>query len=163
MRLSIALALVLSLALTWVLRSRATEPPAGGATEGAPRASAPSTPSPVRIPVWSKDFPTLLEKHPDDAALWLAYGKAIHREARDPRDALEAFRRATELDPQMGEAHFQMGAALMDLGEFDDAAAAIEGALGLATEDAPWRAPAERTLALVYSLARRQQKPERPR
>jgi tetratricopeptide (TPR) repeat protein len=88
-----------------------------------------------------------LDQH--DATAWYDLGNLMRDQRHDLRGAIEAFRNAIEFAPQMSEAHFSLGAALMHLNDFEAAVAEIQAALDLAPEDAPWKSEAGRALALA--------------
>ncbi len=71
---------------------------------------------------------TLLARHPDAGMLWKILGVALMRRGKD---ALQALRRTTELMPQDGETHGNLGAALHDLGRWDEALASLRRALAI--------------------------------
>ena len=80
---------------------------------------------------------------PRTAPEWYARGSDLLANARDYRGAAEAYRRAAELAPQMGEAHYGRGCALLELGDVDGALPELESALSLAPEGARWKEDAQ--------------------
>ena len=56
----------------------------------------------------------------------------LYRELRRPTEAIAAYRRALELDPQHARAHANLGNMLKDLGDTDGALAAFRRSLALA-------------------------------
>jgi tetratricopeptide (TPR) repeat protein len=67
---------------------------------------------------------------PDDASVWTALAEARAR-AGDDRAAVDAYERATALDPAFAPAHFGHGTALARLGRGDEAVVAWKRALAL--------------------------------
>lgn len=63
-----------------------------------------------------------------DAALWLQRGDRAMLENR-PREAAQAYRRLTQIAPDLPLGFFGLGIALAELGEDDDAAAALRQAV----------------------------------
>ena len=63
-----------------------------------------------------------------DAALWLQRGDRAMLENR-PREAAQAYRRLTQIAPDLPLGYFGLGIALAELGEDDDAAAALRQAI----------------------------------
>jgi tetratricopeptide (TPR) repeat protein len=70
----------------------------------------------------------LLMRFPDAGILWKILGVALMRQGKD---ALHALRQATELLPNDGEAHANLGAALHDRGQWLQALASLRRALEL--------------------------------
>ncbi len=70
----------------------------------------------------------LLAMHPDAGMLWKILGVALMRQGKD---ALHPLRRTAELMPHDGEAHGNLGAALHDLGRWDEALASLRRALAI--------------------------------
>ncbi len=70
----------------------------------------------------------LLTMHPDAGMLWKILGVALMRQGKD---ALQALKRTTELMPNDGEAHGNLGAALHDQGQWADALVSLRRALEL--------------------------------
>jgi tetratricopeptide (TPR) repeat protein len=89
-------------------------------------------------------------REPSDAAGWYARGDDLLRRRTDPRGAAAAFKKAVELAPEMGEAHFGLGYTLLDLGDVDGAIAELESALSLAHEGAGWKKNAEDALVAAH-------------
>jgi Flp pilus assembly protein TadD len=92
----------------------------------------------------------VLALDPRNATTWFNLGNSLRDVRHDRRGAVEAFRHATESDPNMAEAHFSLGAALIDLGDFEGAIASIQAALQLAPENVSWRKDAENALTLAH-------------
>ena len=63
-----------------------------------------------------------------DAALWLQRGDRAMLENR-PREAAQAYRRLTQLAPDLPLGYFGLGIALAELGEDEDAAASLRQAI----------------------------------
>ena len=63
-----------------------------------------------------------------DAALWLQRGDRAMLESR-PREAAQAYRRVTQIAPDLPLGYFGLGIALAELGEDDDAASALRQAI----------------------------------
>jgi tetratricopeptide (TPR) repeat protein len=68
----------------------------------------------------------LLTMHPSAGMLWKILGVALMRQGKD---ALQALKRTTELMPQDGEAHGNLGAALHDRGQWAEALVSLRRAL----------------------------------
>ncbi len=92
----------------------------------------------------------VLARDPRNATAWFNLGNLMRDARHDARGAVEAFRHATESDPQMAVAHFSLGAALIDLGDYEAAIASIQAALQLAPENVTWRKDAENALTLAH-------------
>jgi tetratricopeptide (TPR) repeat protein len=91
-----------------------------------------------------------LAKDPRNATGWFDLGNLLRDQRHDVRGAVEAFRHATELDPQMAVASFSLGAALIDLRDYEAAIAALETALQTAPENVSWRTDAQNALSLAH-------------
>lgn len=87
---------------------------------------------------------------PRTAPEWYARGNYLLTQAKDYRGAAEAYRHAVELAPQMGEAHYGRGSALLELGDVDGAIPELESAFSLAPEGAPWKLDAQRALERAH-------------
>jgi tetratricopeptide (TPR) repeat protein len=109
----------------------------------------------------AEQYRSVLSRSPHDGVTWYDYGNLLRTHAKNYRAAEEAYRRAIDERPLMPEAHFNLGAVLLDLGEPEEAAAAIESSLSLAPPDASWRPQAEE--ALLVARTRAAQKNVQPR
>ena len=89
-------------------------------------------------------------REPATAAEWYARGDDLLKRARDVRGASEAYRRATELAPDLGVAHFGLGYALLELGDLEGAIAELGSALSLARANEAWKQDAENALVLAH-------------
>jgi tetratricopeptide (TPR) repeat protein len=94
-----------------------------------------------------------LSLDPHAGSIWYDYGNLLRSRMHDYRGAIEAYRRAIDERPTLAEAHFALGAVLLDVGEPEDAAAAIESSLSLTASDASWRADAEQALLVARTRA----------
>lgn len=104
-----------------------------------------------------------LGRDPRNGLTWYSYGELLRTQLRDFRGAQDALRRATDLRPDMPEAHLGLGLVLLELDEPEDAAAAIESSLSLAPPNATWRADAENALLVARTrLAARQSGAPKP-
>ena len=74
----------------------------------------------------------LLDAHPNAGMLWKILGVALMRQGKD---AIQALRRTTELMPNDGEAHGNLGAALHDQGQWAEALASLRRALQFRPDD----------------------------
>ena len=70
----------------------------------------------------------LLQRHPHTGMLWKILSVALVRQGKD---ALQALQRTTELMPEDGEAHRNLGAAFYDRGQWAEALASLQQALAL--------------------------------
>ena len=73
----------------------------------------------------------LLEQDPDDGGSWFGLGSALidlHR----PGEAIDALRRAVELEPEHTAAHRDLGRSLLECGDPIEAAKMFARAIGLA-------------------------------
>lgn len=85
-----------------------------------------------------------------DAALWLQRGDRAMLESR-PREAAQAYRRVTQIAPDLPLGYFGLGIALAELGEDEDAAAALRQAID---RYPGWLPPSVDWIALVGDGAR---------
>src|SRR5260221_9975561 len=74
----------------------------------------------------------LLKSYPDGGILWKILGVALVRQGKD---ALHALRRTTELVPHDAEAHRNLGAALHDRSQWDEALLSLRRALDIQPDD----------------------------
>jgi tetratricopeptide (TPR) repeat protein len=93
------------------------------------------------------------------AADWYARGNELLKSSKDLRAAAEAYRKAVELAPSMGEAHYGLGYVLLQMNDVDGSLAEIESALSLAPEGASWREDADNALILANLRKGEQEKP----
>jgi tetratricopeptide (TPR) repeat protein len=96
-----------------------------------------------------QEYHYVLARNPRDGITWYDLGNLMREQLHDVRGAIECYRNATEFAPQMPEAHFSLGAALLDLNDFEAAIAEIQTSLSLAPANASWRPDAERALGLA--------------
>ncbi len=75
----------------------------------------------------------LLERHPTTGILWKILSVALVRQGKD---ALQALRNTTELMPEDGEAHRNLGAALYDRGHWAEALLSLQRAMALQPAEA---------------------------
>jgi tetratricopeptide (TPR) repeat protein len=75
---------------------------------------------------------TLLTSHPNAGMLWKILSVALMRQGKD---ALQALRKTTDLMPQDGEAHGNLGAALHDQGLWPEALVSLRRALAIRPRD----------------------------
>lgn len=99
-----------------------------------------------------------IAREPRTAAEWYARANALLNDAKDYRGAAEAYRQASELAPEMGEAHYGRGFALLQLDDLDGAIPELESALSLAPEKAAWRTDAQNALVLANLKKTRREK-----
>ena len=85
-----------------------------------------------------------------DAALWLQRGDRAMLESR-PREAAQAYRRVTQIAPDLPLGYFGLGIALAELAQDDDAAAALRQAID---RYPGWLPPSVDWIALVGDGAR---------
>jgi len=93
------------------------------------------------------------------ASGWYARGNELLNGSKDVRGAAEAYRKATELAPSMGEAHYGLGYCLLELDDVEGCLAEIESALSLAPDDASWRKDAENVLVRAHIRKGQPRKP----
>jgi tetratricopeptide (TPR) repeat protein len=67
-----------------------------------------------------QEYVAILRRHADSAAAYEGLGR-IHADAGEWREAAEAYRRACELDPAFGGAHYGLGLAYRHLGRIQPA------------------------------------------
>jgi tetratricopeptide (TPR) repeat protein len=79
-----------------------------------------------------------LDLEPDQAAAWLGLGEVQLRQ-RDPRGAVEAFRRAAELSPDDGDPRVRLGQAYYNGGDLAGALSEWERAAAMRPDDAALR------------------------
>ncbi|MGC1729608.1 MAG: tetratricopeptide repeat protein [Steroidobacteraceae bacterium] len=75
----------------------------------------------------------LLKTHPAEGMLWKILSVSLVRQGKD---ALPALRRTAELLPQDAESHANLGAALHDLGRWEEALVSLQRALEIRPRDA---------------------------
>ena len=63
-------------------------------------------------------FQRAVKRNPDAAHTYLLHGVHLHRK-RQLNEAVKAYRRAVELQPNSGDAHYNLGLAYADLKQFD--------------------------------------------
>jgi tetratricopeptide (TPR) repeat protein len=102
--------------------------------------------------------PAPIGREPRTAAEWYARANALLNDAKDFRGAAEAYRQAAELAPEMGEAHYGRGFALLQLDDLDGAIPELESSLSLAPEKAAWRTDAQNALVLANLRKTKQEK-----
>jgi Flp pilus assembly protein TadD len=87
---------------------------------------------------------------PTTAQGWYQRAGELLKNANDIRGASKAYRKAAELAPEMGEAHYGIGFTLLQLGDTDGAIAELESALSLAHPGSTWKTDAENALVLAH-------------
>lgn len=75
-------------------------------------------------------FQKALDLYPQHGETWLIYGVYLHRMG-EPAEAVEAYRSAIERNDSLADAHYNLGLALLKLGELDAANAAAQRAYEL--------------------------------
>ena len=73
----------------------------------------------------------LIEQYPESGFVWQMLGCSLKLQGRDARSA---FQKATELLPGDAQAHYNLGIALQDLGQLDEAVASYRRALKISPE-----------------------------
>lgn len=101
-----------------------------------------------RVDEAQREYDLVLAARPNDADTWYNLGNLRHRQRHDAQGAIEAYRRATEANPELGEAHFALGAVLLELGDTETAIVSLQAALQV-SPTAAWRQDAENALALA--------------
>lgn len=81
-----------------------------------------------RLSEAERETRALLAMHPNAGMLWKILGVTLLRQGKD---ALQPLRRTIELMPHDGEAHGNLGAALHDLGRWDEALVSLRRALAI--------------------------------
>lgn len=99
-----------------------------------------------RVADASNEYQHVLRLAPRHADAWYDYGNLLYRSMHDARGAVEAWRKATECDPNLGEAHFALGVALLESGDYETAVASLQAAVQVAPRQASWRPDAESAL-----------------
>ena len=87
---------------------------------------------------------------PTTAQGWYQRADELLKQKNDIRGASKAYRRAADLAPEMGEAHYGLGFTLLQLGDTDGAIAELESALSLARPESTWKTDAENALVLAH-------------
>jgi Flp pilus assembly protein TadD len=87
---------------------------------------------------------------PTTAQGWYQRADELLKQKGDIRGASRAYRHATELAPEMGEAHYGLGFTLLQLGDTDGAIAELESSLSLAHPGSTWKTDAENALVLAH-------------
>lgn len=85
-----------------------------------------------------------------------AIGATLPERTAARREAAALYRRALASQPRFAEAWFNLGAVLLNLRELDAAIEALEAALVCGSPGDPWRAEAERALAIAYDERRKE-------
>jgi tetratricopeptide (TPR) repeat protein len=109
----------------------------------------PKVKSPAPVQLGPTAAPRQTPGEPRTAGEWYAHANALLNDAKDYRGAAEAYARAAELAPEMGEAHYGRGFALLQLDDLDGAIPELESSLSLAPEKAAWRTDAQNALVLA--------------
>jgi len=102
-----------------------------------------------RIEAAYDEYRRVLDERPGDAVSLYELGNLVWEEWKRPAEAEALFRRATAAAPRFAEAHFNLGAVLVQQRRFQEAAPVLQTALQLASPSAPWRAEAERAHAIA--------------
>ena len=87
---------------------------------------------------------------PTTAQGWYQRADELLKQKNDIRGASRAYRKAAELAPEMGEAHYGLGFTLLQLGDTDASIAELESALSLAHPGSTWKTDAENALVLAH-------------
>ncbi|NML92785.1 tetratricopeptide repeat protein [Novosphingobium olei] len=97
---------------------------------------------------------TAVEKNPEDADLWVAYGNALvgHSDGLITPAAQFAFQKAAQIAPDHPGPPFFMGLALAQSGKLADARAIWAELLRRSPADAPYRADLESRLARLDQM-----------
>jgi len=93
---------------------------------------------------------TAAANEPTTALGWYQRADELLKQKNDIRGASKAYRRAADLAPEMGEAHYWLGFTLLQLGDTDGAIAELESALSLARPGSTWKSDAENALVLAH-------------
>lgn len=91
---------------------------------------------PTRLPQATKRFAEYEARHPQSAAAYLLYAKALDAQSLSPEIALGLIQKSLAIDPADASAHFEMGVVLDRLQRFGDGAAEFRRAVDLAPADA---------------------------
>ena len=114
------------------------------ASRPAPHAKTPENPEPTGT------TRTTGPTEPTTAKGWYDRADDLLKRAKDVPGASVAYRKAAELAPGMGEAHFGLGYTLLELGDVDGAIAELESALSLVRDGDAWKKDAENALVLAH-------------
>jgi tetratricopeptide (TPR) repeat protein len=98
----------------------------------------------------SKARAKIAVNEPTTAQGWYQRADELLKEKNDIRGASKAYRKAAELAPEMGEAHYGVGFTLLQLGDTDGAIAELESALSLARPGSTWKTDAENALVAAH-------------
>ncbi|MCA9058667.1 MAG: tetratricopeptide repeat protein [Planctomycetaceae bacterium] len=71
----------------------------------------------------------LTDAHPDNVSTWLELGR-LYSQQHDWNQAIGAFNRAVEIDPQHETPRYELGLALVEAGKIEDALTHLEFAVG---------------------------------
>src|SRR6185295_18188955 len=103
-----------------------------------------------RFPEAEEKLREALRLAPESIPIWYRVGEIQLHELHDPRAAGQTLRRVIELDSKSPKAHYCLGVALMQLGDYEGSSAEIQAALSLAPADADWRSLAENALVEAH-------------
>lgn len=95
------------------------------------------------------EYKRALELAPLDAATHYNLGNLYRNQLQQPQLAAQLYERATQLQPNMLEAHFNLGAVRIDLGDFEGAIACFRLVQARAPEGHPLLAQCPQALAIA--------------
>ncbi len=95
------------------------------------------------------EYKRALDLAPLDATTHYNLGNLYRNQLQQPQLAAELYERATQLQPNMLEAHFNLGAARIDLGDFEGAIACFQLVQAKAPEGHPLLAQCPQALAIA--------------
>lgn len=103
----------------------------------------------------AREYEIILRRSPRDGLAWYNFGNLQRVHLGDPEASLTSYRRAIEARPLLAEAHFNLGAALIDLARPAEAIDPIERALELGSPTDPWHKKATDALMIARFLTDR--------
>jgi tetratricopeptide (TPR) repeat protein len=95
------------------------------------------------------EYERALSEDPRDGIAWYNFGNLKRERLDDLEGAERCYREAVRYRPSFGEAHFNLGLTLLDLGRPIEAVPPLERAVEIAAPGDRWGAGARRALALA--------------
>ena len=105
----------------------------------------------------AREYERALETDPRDGIAWYNYGNLKRQHLDDREGAALCFREAVRYRPLLGEAHFNLGLTLLELGHAEQAVGPLVRAVELSSPQDPWARGARGTLDLARASGDRLQ------